>query len=747
MTQQAMASIASTISWRFCQQVLVVMIVIQVMAAIWIASIAPKTIGHSKFFSTESWLISSSSSQESLRRPKQVIHNKFNPWSINGNKGQQADLWELDTHDMPGAWTHNFVKERLRQTELFLHDARWNETAKMVQQHTGMSFESCFYYAGSRILFHEICHGDSGSNIRLVAFNRYGPIKTWCGISIPPGESILLPSNFESACKEPVEMLPITNHDNSHPHAPTPEVVLLANPSGSSLEWVDSCDIPCRISMHYCSEGKGDICLPEVTDFSVEGYPFTFQYRKVPMYQLPLTDRKAYRQHKYSVSRSFRSDIPLSTLDWKHVPRDVTAQKPDWKSVGAEPRIVYMQTTSQCESGISRGAAWADTIQKAFGNGNKLDSLGPCIRNKDPPKDMDMTKQENRQMLFGQYMFTLILEQSLEPDDISELLWEALWAGSIPVHVGASNIQDHTPFNSVISANMFNYDKQKLGAYLHKVSLDQALWSTFHAWRSDHNGWNLWKDKYSFLKTSPYCRMCRLVHAKRFGLRWNHTTQEIVQKSRQRGICLAKNAQVTGMVRESWITQTVMENRPRGNHEQCGAPSLNGTLTLDLDSHKIIRSIQVHSNTNVLDITIHSIESASTSGTLVLRLAFPTVRNERGAYFPNVHLALQNPTSDHKTIISSAALQDRFGAKVTVLASWKTKILTSTIGEGYLDVIVQNHGDDMISPEETKRVRVLLEDMDPLRDVSTEYSLSYFASILISDFLDPLELFYHAISS
>ena len=87
MTQQPMASIASTISWRFCQQVLVVMIVIQVMAAIWIASIAPKTIGHSKFFSTESWLISSSSSQESLRRPQQVIHNKFNSWSINGNKG------------------------------------------------------------------------------------------------------------------------------------------------------------------------------------------------------------------------------------------------------------------------------------------------------------------------------------------------------------------------------------------------------------------------------------------------------------------------------------------------------------------------------------------------------------------------------------------------------------------------------------------------------------------------------------
>jgi hypothetical protein len=46
----------------------------------------------------------------------------------------------------------------------------------------------------------------------------------------------------------------------------------------------------------------------------------------------------------------------------------------------------------------------------------------------------------------------------------------------------------------------------------------------------------------------------------------------------------------------------------------------------------------------------------------------------------------------------------------------------------------------VILPGETRRVRILIEKVDPIRE--TEYASSPFASHLARDFLDPLELYY-----
>ena len=44
--------------------------------------------------------------------------------------------------------------------------------------------------------------------------------------------------------------------------------------------------------------------------------------------------------------------------------------------------------------------------------------------------------------------------------------------------------------------------------------------------------------------------------------------------------------------------------------------------------------------------------------------------------------------------------------------------------------------------DETLKIRIILEDVHPLRDGSTEYNVSPFARLMMTDFLDPLIFFY-----
>jgi hypothetical protein len=44
------------------------------------------------------------------------------------------------------------------------------------------------------------------------------------------------------------------------------------------------------------------------------------------------------------------------------------------------------------------------------------------------------------------------LSPDSDPDFVDEAVWEALYAGVIPVYYGAANIKDHVPPNSIISA-------------------------------------------------------------------------------------------------------------------------------------------------------------------------------------------------------------------------------------------------------------------------------------------------------
>ena len=663
-----------------------------------------------------------------------------------------------------GAIVINLASQQRRRSSLPVYDEKkWDESIEAVTKILSLDYhstniKSCQSYSqDGGILIHERCqqhlfhHGvvnDSDhkeSSIALYAYNPLNIPRYWCEYEIKPLSAIEVVTNGSLECDEPVRIFSM-NH-NSPPvsgNGMQPIIFRRDDAVDSKLDDVQ-CDIPCQFTMDNCKINEGSkTCLPpNLSAWKVDGTPFQFLVSDNPPSQRDgtSTDRQAFRQHRYFSTRSLESEIPLSAFDWN----DPVFKSTNPLSVSSMdqvfPKIVFVKTKQECDQGPVKAVAWAKSIQTTFGT-DKFDSFGSCFNTETPPSGFEdvETNRENRIKLFGKYMFTLVPERSLDSDYVSELLWDALWSGSIPVHVGAQNVEDHVPQNSVIAAgNLFGGNKDKLGEYLKQVANDPTLWSKYHVWRDKSSEeWKEWREKYMFLETSPYCRMCRWAHAKRYGLSWDHVKQKLHSKPTtvlDRRACVAKNNLVGGnSMKEIWLTNSdYVGARGKNQHCDLSNPSTN---TIDFNTHVITRTVVSHDN--VLDFNIHSTESKSESGELVLRLEIGKLRNTDGAHFPHVHKLLNLDN----VVAASAAAQDS-DSKVTVLANWPTKIYCR---EGQIDVLVQVDGDDRVLPDETRRIRVMYENLDPLRDKRTEYNFSPFASNSARDFFNPLEFYFSEVS-
>jgi hypothetical protein len=525
------------------------------------------------------------------------------------------------------------------------------------------------------------------------------------------------------------------------------------------------------VTMDTCPAGKGEICLPPISNWTVQDTPFHFHYYSTQNPQNQARDRKAYRHHDYIVSPSLQSEIPLSSFDWLKFPNMPTPQdewQPNFET--QQPVMVFLQSLAQCSGSVSAGA-WVKALSQS--PTSRVHSMGACANNQAPPKDVDVTNATQRRTVFHDYMFTLIIEGSMQDEQVSELIWEALWAGSIPVHVGASDVADHgwmgevlwagssspTPVHagasdavdhvfshSVISSSTFHNNKQELGAYLLQVATNRTLWSEYHAWRSNKRALNQWKSKMDYLKATPYCRMCRLSHAKQYGGGWNHpqqTLQDLNQNHIHRQLCVSSVGLMENNIRELWWTNTHQVGKPKGGNTKCDGYNNTSkerhSQTYNFETHNVTRSVVAHDG--VIDFAISATESFPDSGELLLRLHFgKKLQNAEGAHFPHVHKLVGD--SPHTLLYSSAAVQDAL-SRVTILANWPT-LVTSTM-KGYIDILIQTHGNDRVDArgDETRRIRIVMEDMDPLRDVPTEYYMSYYTHKMVRDFMDPLELYYY----
>jgi hypothetical protein len=87
--------------------------------------------------------------------------------------------------------------------------------------------------------------------------------------------------------------------------------------------------------------------------------------------------------------------------------------------------------------------------------------------------------------LSSEYLFTIAIENSINHDYVTEKLWHALIAGSVPIYRGAPNVEDWLPCATNCIIDLKNFQTPKDAAdYIKTVAMNRTLYATYHQWRS-----------------------------------------------------------------------------------------------------------------------------------------------------------------------------------------------------------------------------------------------------------------------
>ncbi|VFQ81069.1 unnamed protein product [Cuscuta campestris] len=111
------------------------------------------------------------------------------------------------------------------------------------------------------------------------------------------------------------------------------------------------------------------------------------------------------------------------------------------------------------------------------------------------------------------YKFALAIENTVTESYVTEKLFYALEAGSVPIYFGAPNVQDLVPPHSIIDGSKFE-SLEGLASYVRALANHPVAYAEFHAWRRCGVLGNYRKTRAASLDTLP-CRLCEVVSKKR----------------------------------------------------------------------------------------------------------------------------------------------------------------------------------------------------------------------------------------
>jgi len=109
-----------------------------------------------------------------------------------------------------------------------------------------------------------------------------------------------------------------------------------------------------------------------------------------------------------------------------------------------------------------------------------VDSYGKFLQNR--TLNPDIGWQSKLDTIAG-YKFTIAFENACSKDYVTEKFFDPLWAGSVPVYLGAPNVEAFAPGDHCfINAADFQ-DPQALASYLVALAADDNAYNAYFAWK------------------------------------------------------------------------------------------------------------------------------------------------------------------------------------------------------------------------------------------------------------------------
>jgi glycosyltransferase involved in cell wall biosynthesis len=127
-----------------------------------------------------------------------------------------------------------------------------------------------------------------------------------------------------------------------------------------------------------------------------------------------------------------------------------------------------------------------------------------------PIGQIESSHSPKKQHRYRNYKFVIAFEDVADTDYVTDKFYDPLLAGSVPVYLGAPNIEDFAPGdNCFVDVRQFE-NPESLADFIKKCYEDEQLYATFFEWR-DQPLRQSFLSKIEEQKEHPLVRLCRKV--------------------------------------------------------------------------------------------------------------------------------------------------------------------------------------------------------------------------------------------
>ena len=139
-----------------------------------------------------------------------------------------------------------------------------------------------------------------------------------------------------------------------------------------------------------------------------------------------------------------------------------------------------------------------------------IDSYGRLYNNTQLPEDQGIDTKINE---YRKYKFVIAFENVIDKDYVTEKFYDPLIAGSVPVYLGAPNIEEFAPGeNCFVDVRQFD-GPRSLACFINQCYEDELLYAKFFEWRNLPIR-EVFSQKMWIQKSHPFVRLCEIFRKK-----------------------------------------------------------------------------------------------------------------------------------------------------------------------------------------------------------------------------------------
>ena len=218
-------------------------------------------------------------------------------------------------------------------------------------------------------------------------------------------------------------------------------------------------------------------------------------------------------KHFFDIGVSYHNNLDIQVSYNNYLPTDFT--NPGVPFDQKRNSLAFMH--SNCRS------AYRNELFDSISRLIPVDAVGSCKKNVDLstilpqctglPRSGDTVWLES-ECILHHYKFYLAIENSRDEDYVTEMLYQGLRSGSVPIYLGAPNVRDYLPHpDSILLIEDFD-SLEALVDYIKRASLDEKLYAKHMAWKSMKLPDQFMDRVVTRPVDSIFCKTCDLIATK-----------------------------------------------------------------------------------------------------------------------------------------------------------------------------------------------------------------------------------------